>query len=175
MKGGKGLLAFIFAQELRVTSITVEKPDIVLLRNSAGKWNYSSLGATHAKTAGAPSSSAAPEFSVDKFEIVDGKVRVGRSSGHAARERVYQKVHLVARNISSSSAMPFTLTAATPGDGAVKLAGQAGPLNHEDSALTPLNAEVGLQHLDLGATGLLDPNSGMGGTLDFGGKVNSDG
>src|SRR5260370_41568087 len=71
--------------------------------------------------------------------------------------------------------MPFTLTAATPGGGAVKLEGQAGPLNHEDSALTPLNAEVGLQHLDLGATGLLDPNSGLGGTLDFGGKVNSDG
>ncbi len=175
LKVGMRLLPLIFSHEFRVTSITVEKPDIVLLRNSAGKWNYSSLGATHAKTAVATSSSAAPEFSVDKFEIVDGKVRVGQSSGHGARERVYQKVHLVARNISPSSAMPFTLTAATPGGGAVKLEGQAGPLNHEDSALTPLNAEVGLQHLDLGATGLLDPNSGLGGTLDFGGKVNSDG
>src|SRR5260370_12823313 len=135
------LLPLIFSHEFRVTSITVEKPDIVLLRNSAGKWNYSSLGATHAKTAVATSSSAAPEFSVDKFEIVDGKVRVGQSSGHGARERVYQKVHLVARNISPSSAMPFTLTTTTPGGRPVKLQSQAGTLEHSASAHTPLDAE----------------------------------
>jgi AsmA protein len=175
LKVGIRLLPLIFSHELRVTSITVEKPEIVLLRSSAGKWNYSSLGATPAKTAGAKSSSSAPEFSVDKFEIADGKVRIGQSSGHAARERVYQNVHLVARNISLSSAIPFTLTAATPGRGAGKLEGQAGPLNHQDSALTPLDAKFGLQHVDLGATGLLDPGSGLGGTLDFDGNVNSDG
>lgn len=176
LKVGMRLLPLIFSRELRVTSITVEKPEIVLLRNAAGKWNYSSLGATPAKTASSTSGSAAPEFSVDKFEIVDGKVGIGRSGGHAAtRERVYQNVHLVARNISLNSAMPFTLTVATPGGGAVKLEGQAGPLNHQDSALTPLNATVGLRHVDLGATGLLDPSSGLGGTLDFDGKVKSDG
>jgi AsmA protein len=175
LKVGMRLLPLIFSHEFRVTSITVEKPEIVLLRNSAGKWNYSSLGAGPAKAAGATSSSSAPEFSVDKFEIVDGQVRIGQSSGHAARERVYQKVHLLARNISPNSAMPFTLTAATPGSGTVKLGGQAGPLNHEDSALTPLYAAVGLQHVDLGATGLLDPSSGLGGTLDFDGNMNSDG
>jgi AsmA protein len=175
LKVGMRLLPLIFSHEFRVTSISVEKPEIVLLRNSAGKWNYSSLGATSARPASATSGSAAPEFSVDKVEIVDGQVRIGQSSGHAARERIYQKVHLAARNISLSSAMPFTLTAATPGGGAVELEGQAGPLNHQDSALTPLNAELGLQHVDLGATGFVDPGSGLGGTLDFDGKVNSDG
>jgi AsmA protein len=38
-----------------------------------------------------------------------------------------------------------------------------------------LNAEVSLQHVDLGATGFVDPSSGLGGTLDFDGKVKSDG
>jgi AsmA protein len=103
-------------------------------------------------------------------------VRVGQSSGHAAnRERIYQNVHLVATNISPNSAMPFTLTADTPGGGALKLDGQAGPLNHRDSAMTPLNAEASLHHVDLGTTGFLDASSGLGGTLDFDGKVNSDG
>lgn len=176
LKVGLHLLPLIFSHRLSVTSITVEKPQIVLLRNAAGKWNYSSLGASSAAKPGPAPKSAGLEFCVDQFEIVDGKVRIGRSGNHsAARERVYQNVHLVARNISLDSAMPFTLTAATPGGGALKLDGQAGPLNHQDSALSPLDAEVGLQHVDLGTTGFLDPSSGLGGTLDFDGKISSDG
>ena len=51
---------------------------------------------------------------MDKFEIADGTVRVGYSSGHkAGQESVYQNVNLAARNISAHSAMPFTLSAAT--------------------------------------------------------------
>lgn len=175
LKVGLHLWPLIFSRQLSVTSITVEKPDIVLLKNPARRWNYSSLGASSTPARSSPGT-AAPEFSVDKFEIVAGTVRVGQSSGHtASRERVYQNVHLVATSISPSSAMPFTLTADTPGGGALKLEGQAGPLNHQDSAMTPLNAEASLHHVDLGATGFLDASSGLGGTLDFDGKVNSDG
>ncbi|HKD45832.1 MAG TPA: AsmA family protein [Candidatus Angelobacter sp.] len=178
LKVGLRMVPLIFSRQLNVTSITVENPDIVLLKNAAGKWNYSSLGAAPSEppSANNAASSSSREFSVGKFEIVGGKVRVGQSSGHAAsRERVYQNVHLVATNISLNSAMPFTLTADTPGGGALKLDGQAGPLNHQDSAMTPLAAEASLKHVDLGATGFLDAGSGLGGTLDFDGKVDSDG
>ncbi len=174
LKVGLRVWPLIFSRKLNVTSITVEKPEIVLLKNAAGKWNYSSLGARSAR-APATSSASAPEFSVDKFEIVEGKVRVGQSRGHAASERLYQNVHLVASNISLSSAVPFTLAAETPGGGALKLEGQAGSLNRQDSALTPFDAAANLQHVDLGATGFLDAGSGLGGKLDFDGKVNSDG
>jgi AsmA protein len=175
---GLRLLPLIFSREINVTSITVEKPEIVLLRNSAGKWNYSSLGghpaSTPAPTPGAEP--AAPDFSVDKFEIVDGTVRVGQSSGHVAgRERVYQKVHLVARDISFAGVMPFTLSAGTPGGGALNLEGKFGPLDRTDSDRTPMDATVKLAHADIGATGFLDPSSGLGGTLDFDGTVKSDG
>ncbi len=176
LKVGLHLWPLIFSRRLSVTSITVEKPEIVLLRNSAGKWNFSSLGAGPAKIPATRPASPALQFSVEKFEIAGGKVRVGQSGGRsAARERVYQNVKLVASNISFSSTMPFTLTADTPGGGALKLEGQAGPLNHQDATLTPLNAQVSLQHVDLGATGFLDPSSGLGGTMDFDGKVTSDG
>jgi AsmA protein len=177
LKVGLHLLPLIFSRQLSVTSITVEQPDIVLLKNAAGKWNYSSLGATsHAPATSAAPSSGGTQFSVDKFEIVNGKIRLGQSSGHvAAHERVYTNVHLVAHNISLSSAMPFTLTANIPGGGALNLEGHAGPLNNKDSARSPMNATLGLKHVDLGATGLLDASSGLGGTLDFDGKINSDG
>jgi len=174
---GLRLIPLILSREVNVTSITVEKPDIVLLRNAAGKWNYSSLGSHASPAAKASSSGSAPtDFSIDKFEIAGGKVRVGQSSGHAVtRERVYQKVNLTARNISLSSVMPFTLNAATPGGGALDLEGQFGPLNRDDSDRTPLDAKIKLAHADLGATGFVDPSSGLGGTLDFDGTVKSDG
>lgn len=174
---GLRLIPLILSREINVTSITVEKPDIVLLRNAAGKWNYSSLGSHASPAAKAPASGSAPtDFSIDKFEIAGGKVRVGQSSGHAVtRERVYQNVNLTARNISLSSVMPFTLNAATPGGGALDLEGQFGPLNRDDSDRTPLDAKIKLAHADLGATGFVDPSSGLGGTLDFDGTVKSDG
>src|SRR5689334_2880740 len=176
VKVGVQLMPLIFSKQLKVTSLTVQKPDITLLKNAAGKWNYSTLGATQEKNKPEPSGKSAPDVSVDKFEIADGTVRVGHSSGHAAgKESVYQNVNLVAHNISAHSAMPFTLSMAMPGGGKMSLEGQAGPLNPADSAKSPLDAKLTLKHVDLGATGFVDPGSGIGGTLDFDGQVKSDG
>ena len=176
VKVGVQLMPLIFSKQLKVTSIAVQKPEITLLKNSAGKWNYSTLGSTTQKAAPEPSGKSAPDVSVDKFQIVDGTVRVGNSSGHAAgKESVYQNVNLVAHNISAQSAMPFTLSVAMPGGGSLDLEGQAGPLNPSDSAKSPLNAKITLKNVDLGSTGFVDSSSGLGGALDFDGQVKSDG
>ena len=184
VKVGVQLMPLIFSKQLKVTSLTIQKPDITLLKNAAGKWNYSTIGATAQKTTPEPAGKTAPEpagkstpdVSVDKFEIAGGTVRVGHSSGHSAgKESVYQNVNLVAHNISAHSAMPFTLSAGMPGGGTMNLEGQAGPLNPTDSAKSPLDAKITLKHADLGATGFVDPSSGVGGVLDFDGQVKSDG
>jgi AsmA protein len=183
VKVGVQLMPLIFSKQLKVTSLTIQKPDITLLKNAAGKWNYSTLGATAQKSpsepskhAPEPSGKSTPDISVDKFEIAGGTVRVGHSSGHSAgKESVYQNVNLVAHNISATSAMPFTLSAGMPGGGTLNLEGQAGPLNPTDSAKSPLDAKITLNHADLAATGFVDPSSGVGGILDFDGQVKSDG
>ena len=176
LKVGVHLMPLIFSKRLEVTGITVERPEIVLLKNAAGKWNYSTLGASSSKPKETTTESSTPAISVEKFEIVDGKVRMGESSGSkAGKEYVYDKVNLTARNISLTSAIPFTLTADTPGGGSLKLEGQAGPLNSQDSARTPLQAKITLNHADLASTGFIDPSSGVGGSLDFDGTVKSDG
>jgi AsmA protein len=175
VKVGVRLRPLIFSRRLEVTSLTVQQPEIVLLRNAAGKWNYSSLGSSATKSSSPPSSTGAGDLSVETFEIVDGKIRVGQSGRSARRESVYQNVNLVAHNISASSAMPFTVKADTPGGGALSVEGQAGPLDRQDSARTPFDAQLSLRHADLATTGFLDPSSGLGGTLDFGGKIGSDG
>lgn len=176
VKIGVQLMPLIFSKQLKVTSLTVQKPDITLLKNGAGKWNYSTLGGAAQKTAPEPSGKSAPDVSVEKFQIVDGTVRVGHSSGHSTgKESVYQNVNLVAHNISAHSAMPFTLSVGMPGGGTLELNGQAGPLNPGDSSKSPLDAKLTLKHVDLGATGFVDPSSGIGGTMDFDGQVKSDG
>lgn len=175
VKVGVELMPLIFSRQLKITSITVQKPEITLLENAAGKWNYSTLGTT-GQSKPAESGKSAPQISVEKFEISDGTIRMGHTSGHAAgKESVYQNVNLVARNISATTAMPFTLSATLPGGGKLALEGQAGPLNPADSAKSPLDAKVTLNHVDLAATGLVDPSSGLGGTLDFDGQVKSNG
>lgn len=175
---GLQLMPLIFSRQLKVTSLTIKSPDILLLKNGAGKWNYSSLGnsAQNAKTQPAPSSggSSASDFSVDKFEIQNGKIRVAQTSGRSVgKEHTYDKVNLVAHNISTTSVVPFELSAALPGGGSLELQGQAGPLSQQDAARTPLDAKLTLKHTDLAATGLL--GSGLGGMVDFNGNVKSDG
>jgi AsmA protein len=176
VKVGVELMPLIFSKQLKVTSLTVQKPDITLLKDAAGKWNYSSLGATaQPKTASEPSGKA-PDISVDKFEIVDGTVRLGHSSGHSVgKESVYQKLNLVAHNISATTAMPFTLSVSIPAGGSLDLEGQVGPLNAADSSKSPLDAKLSLKHADLASTGFIDPASGVGGLMDFDGVVKSDG
>ncbi len=173
VKIGLHLMPLIFSKRLEVTSVSVVKPEIVLLKNAAGKWNYSTLGGSKPNQP-APAASAPMDISVEKFQIVDGKIRVGQTGGRT-KESVYQNVNLVARNISLTAAMPFTFSADTPGGGALKLEGNAGPVNRNDSTRTPFDAQIKLAHADLGATGLIDPSSGLAGTLDFESKVTADG
>ncbi|HZU31976.1 MAG TPA: AsmA family protein [Candidatus Angelobacter sp.] len=175
VKIGVQLMPLIFSRQLKVNSITVQQPQITLIENAEGKWNYSTFGGGGQK-ASSESTSKPMDISVEKFEIADGTVRVGHNSGHSVgKESVYQKVNLVAHNISTQTAMPFTLSMEMPGGGTLNLDGQAGPINSADSAKSPLDAKITLKHVDLAATGFVDPSSGIAGIVDFDGQVKSDG
>jgi AsmA protein len=173
---GLQMMPLLLHRDVKVNSLTIKSPDILLIKNAAGKWNFSSMGNSAAKTDAKKPSDSSSDISVDKFQIEDGKIRIAQSAGHAAgKEHVYDKVNLLAHNISTTSAIPFTLSAVTPGGGALEIQGNAGPMNAQDSAKTPLDAKISLEHADLAASGLFDPSSGLGGVLDFDGTVKSDG
>ena len=44
LKVGVEVMPLIFSKTLHVTDITLDKPEIALLRDASGKWNFSSLG-----------------------------------------------------------------------------------------------------------------------------------
>ena len=212
---GVELLPLVFSKTLHVTELTLSQPQVNLLRNRSGKWNFSTLGtASPAKKAGAtppsstgqappaseaeakktspmtpggnatesPKEAANPKsessieqnLSVGKLSIKGGQISIADTAA-PAKAHVYKNVDLTVKDVSYTSQFPFTLTADLPGGGNVKLDGTAGPINSNDASMTPLQAKLDVKKFDLGASGFINPSSGIGGVTDFNGTVASNG
>lgn len=185
---GVTMLPLILSRSLDVNSITLREPQLRLVRGNGGKWNFSSLGTSASSTPASgrgnrrqpqtaprsePTSSAASNVSIGTLRITDGKILV--SSVNNTRAHEYSSVQLKASDINYTSVMPFSFEAGTPGGGSLKAEGKAGPLDREDTAATPLNANVSIKHLDIASTGFVDSSSGLGGLLDYDGSLQSNG
>jgi AsmA protein len=173
---GVELMPLIFSRQLNVTGVTIDQPEVTLLRSASGEWNFSTLGSKGAASPASSTSSSgsAANVSVQKIEIKNGKLIVGQS-GSKAKNHEYDQMNLTASDLSYTSQFPFQFSATTPGNGTIKLSGKAGPLNQTDAAQTPLEADLQIQNLDLTLTGFMDPSSGIAGVLDFAGTLSSDG
>jgi len=174
---GVDLLPLIFSQKLAVRSFTITDPEVSLVRNAAGVWNFSNLGgassAPKSSTKSSPPAGAA-NLLVEKLEISNGRITMSTAGSHA-KPQVFEAVNLEARDLSYTTQFPFQLSMKTPGNGAVKLDGKAGPIDKTDASLTPLDAKIEVQHLDIAATGFVNPAAGFAGLVDFDGEVGSDG
>ena len=179
LKVGVELLPLIFSKSLHVTQLTLDHPEITLLRSAAGTWNFSSLGATNAAPAASPSapaSSSPPataDLSVKKLDVKDGRITVAHAD--TQQTHIYDNVNIAVRNFSFGAQFPFTMSANLPNGGTLKLDGNAGPINSTDTSLTPFQAQVGVKRLDLAASGLGELSPGIAGLADFDGTVSSDG
>lgn len=178
LKVGVELLPLIFSKSLDVTHLKIEQPQISLLRDRDGVWNFSSLGnhtgqsaATQKTSTGAPSNA---NIRVDKLDVTDGTVTLGSTTGKR-KPIVYDKVKLTMRNFSFTSSFPVTASIELPGGGNVKIDGTAGPINSTDTSRTPVEAKITLRKLDLSQSALVDPSLGAAGSADFDGSVSSDG
>jgi AsmA protein len=168
---GVRLWPLIVHQQLHVTSLTLDQPQVRLVQNRAGHWNFASFAASD-KTAApaAESSSAVPAFSVDKLRINDGSIELKRAVGGT---RNYDKVQISADRISTQSAFPFSMSAAIAGGGTLKLDGKLGPWNAGNAVLTPVNAHLVMRGLDLVGAGLMSKGDGVGGVLDLDTQITS--
>jgi AsmA protein len=166
LKIGVELMPLIFSRTLHVTSLTIESPQVTLLHNPAGRWNFSSLGGSSSAPAStSSSSSAASSLVVEKLDLNSGQITVGSTT--SSKRSVYSGVDLEITNLSASSQFPITLKAGLPGGGSFTVTGQAGPLDPSDAALTPVNAKLEIDNLNLTSTGFLDPNAGLGGIVNM--------
>jgi AsmA protein len=169
LKVGVEIMPLIFSKALNVTGITIENPEVILLHNPAGQWNYSTLGGAAAKSQQKQTSPA--DLSVQKFTLKDGRITVGSTANQ--KRSTYDHVSVVASNFSMTSQFPVTVTADLPGGGKFQLDGKAGPIDQEDAALTPLDAKLDVTGLDLASTGFVDSSAGLGGLLDLSATLSS--
>jgi AsmA protein len=174
---GVELMPLIFSRALHVTGLTINEPEVSLVRSPSGTWNFSTLGAASAKTqpASAPSQNTGADasVSVQKLEIANGKILIGDAG--SATKHEYDGVNLDASDLSYTTQFPFQLSATTPGNGSLKLTGKAGPLNQTDAQQTPVEASLEIKDFDVVTSGFINPSSGIAGMLTFTGSLNSDG
>src|SRR5206468_1037591 len=90
---GVELMPLVLNKTLHVTDLTLDRPQIVLLRTPAGKWNFSSLGSSNASSptrdkapaTADPKSSATDQslenLSVAKLNVNNGRVSIGDANG----------------------------------------------------------------------------------------------
>jgi AsmA protein len=182
IKVGVDIMPLIFSKTLNVTEIVIDSPQVSLIRDAAGEWNYSSLGGSapnsQAKPTSAPSAPSTPssassagEFSVQKLELKNGRITVG--SAGSQKQSTYDNVSVVASNVSMTSKFPIAVKADLPGGGDFKVDGTAGPVNQANTQLTPLDAKLTVDSLNIASTGFVDSSAGLGGILDLNAAINS--
>jgi AsmA protein len=175
LRVGVEMMPLIFSKVLRVTGLTLDKPEITVLRTPAGVWNYSSIGSGSAKQPTNSKSNSSPaELSVKKLNISDGKLYFGNVPSKGA-PHVYDRVNVEVRDFSFNSQFPVTASLGLPGGGTAKMNGTVGPINATDASLTPLQAKIDINRLDLSQSAFVDPAAGIAGLADFDGKLASDG
>lgn len=210
LKVGVEMIPLIFHKTLNVTELTLNQPEISLVKSEDGqKWNFSSIGTQKAGAAqqtnaapepmkAQPESKAAPaeskpspaekpaenaneapttsspNLTVAKLNINDGRMTVSQV-GSPSSPRVYSNVNVEVKNFAFTNSFPFSMTANLPGGGSLDLNGNAGPINSTDAALTPLNAKLAVQKMNLAQSGFIDPAAGIAGIADENSTVNSDG
>jgi AsmA protein len=169
---GVELIPLIFSKTLNVTGISIQNPKVTVIRDTVGRWNYSSVGAPSstaesrsefAKSSGSASSSA--NLLIKKLELKDGQINIG--STNSQQRSTYDHVNILASDVSVVTRFSVVVATDLPGGGKFKFDGNVGPLDQSNASLTPVNAEVKVRSLDLASTGFLIPSSGLGGVFDL--------
>jgi AsmA protein len=174
---GVELWPLIFSRQLKVTSLTIDQPEITLIQSASGDWNFSSLGS---KAAPAPTNSApattgggTTDLSVKLVKITKG--RLSLNNGSKSKPRTLQKVNIELKDFSPESSFPFSLEAEVAGGGSIKLEGKAGPIRQAAVVETPFDANLTITRLDLAGSGFAQPSSGIAGLVSIDGRAASNG
>jgi AsmA protein len=169
---GVKMMPLIFSRSLNITGLTIERPQVTLLHDPQGRWNFSSLAAgSGAPSSNGGTSSAATSFVVQKLELKDGEMIIGSTA--SSKRNTYSGMSLEMDNVSLASQFPIILSATLPGAGTLKLDGTVGPVDSSNASFSPLEAKLNVSGLDLASTGFVDPSSGLGGKLDLDCEVSS--
>jgi uncharacterized protein involved in outer membrane biogenesis len=158
-----GLLSLLKGSP-EVSGIELVEPAVTLIKVGESKWNWSTLKPLQSSDQGDQDSPPSP------FDLLarDGRFTLIDRSGAAPVERNYTGVNVALDDFSSRRAFDFVIGLTIPGEkaGKVEVEGEAGPVNSQDGAGTPIDARVRMQDADLaGLESLLGADARHAGRL----------
>ena len=179
---------------VEVSSLTLEKPKIELIRNAAGIWNFATLGR---KPAAAPAPAApgakpgqpaaqSSGFQLSKLGIADGQIAVTDYQKHQSRA-VYDHIDMTLKDFAPNQPFALDVAAHLPGKGSqtLKLSGKGGPINDAQLINTPFTGTVKFDEVSLAGAqkflntqALANSDAVITGSTDFstgGGKASAKG
>jgi AsmA protein len=170
VKVGVELIPLIFSQQLNITQVTIVNPQVTMLKDPNGRWNFSSIGRSSTPAEKKPepsgaSSAAAQSVSIKKLQLQNGQLTLGNTN--SKQRSVYANVNLTATDVAMDSNFPVLFSMGLPGGGTMTVNGNAGPVDQKDAAFTPMNAKLSVGNMDLASTGFLDPKLGLAGIVDM--------
>ncbi len=177
VKVGVELMPLIFSQQVNVTEVTIINPQVVMLKDPSGRWNFSSMGGSSTPTGKKPDagggSNTAPPVSIKELSLEDGQITLGNTNSQ--KRSVYTKVNLKATEVATGTNFPVIFSMNLPGGGEMKIDGKVGPVDPKDAAFTPQNVKLNINNLNLASTGFLDPGAGLAGIVDVNANLVSQG
>ena len=154
----------LLANKIEVSSLTLEKPKIELIRNAAGVWNFASLGqkpaapapsvpttpATPAKPAPQGAGAQQGGIELSKLAIADGEIAVIDYQKHQSRA-VYDHIDLTLKDFAPNQPFSLDVTAHLPGKGSqtLRLTGKGGPVTDAQLINTPFKGSVKFDEVSL--------------------------
>lgn len=142
-----------------VEDVMLDQPQIELIRNEQGKWNFSSLG-------GSSSTSSNSKFTLNKLQINDGRVAL-TDVMHKQPRSVYDHIDLQVTDFAENKKFGLDLGVHLPGTGKqlAEFKGDVGPLTKDaKTAIPPVSGRVSVEQVSLAAVnrfaaGALPPNT----------------
>jgi uncharacterized protein involved in outer membrane biogenesis len=126
-----------------VKNLVLDKPQIELIRNAAGVWNFSSLGKS--------SAGGGSQFSLSSLKIADGQVGYTDQMNKQPRS-VYDHIDLRLVDFAPGQQFGLNLGVHFPGSGrqTLEFNGKAGPLNvATENALPPISGHLSIEQVSL--------------------------
>ena len=130
-----------------VQSVRLDQPQIELIRDRTGVWNFSSIGGAQGGRA-----SGNTQLSLDELKINDGQVAMTDVAANQPRS-VYDHIDLTLSDFAPGKQFGIELGVHFPGQGKQLLSfkGSAGPLQPGNTAALPLNGHLALEEVSLAA------------------------
>ena len=151
----------LLTKTISISSLTLKRPQIELIKDAAGVWNFSGIGrpapstvatvpAQAAPAQPAPANNSESAFALDELKITDGQIAVTDLQKHQPRE-IYDHIDATVNDYAPNKQFSVDLAAHIPGKGAetLSLAGKAGPINQANMVSTPFDGKLKLNEVSL--------------------------